>query len=78
MGHRKPLGTTCSMTLNERDWAKPLPELGEYLVSEAGTAYLVVGVEDGRVRRRLILERVAAAPVDAVVHRFFWLPRDTS
>jgi hypothetical protein len=53
-----------------------MPEPLDYLVSTAGTAYLVVGVAEGRTRFHYTLERVALVPHDAPnVYEFFWLSR---
>jgi hypothetical protein len=79
MAHRRPLGTTCEAHFPIGPWCPPdvmdSPELGDYLVSEAGTAYIVVGLEEGRTRVRYVLERAAEPEPDARVFGFYWLPR---
>lgn len=59
MPHRKPLGSTFTTRL---DWDGPLPELLDYLRSEAGTWYRVVGIEETSNPRRpkVVLERIAS------------------
>lgn len=79
MAHRKPLGTTCRCTNFEwNDDPDHPPELGDYLVSEAGTAYLIVGVEECRRRDRfnLTMERVAGASEGSRVIDFYWHSRE--
>jgi hypothetical protein len=87
MAHRKPLGTTCHSVC---DWAGDLPVLNDALVSQAGTWYRIIGVEEKRnpAKVGLLLERVAEPEVftdgtvrwpDACVgiaHDFEWYPRD--
>ena len=73
-GHRKPLGSTCSMTWRRDTW-KRMPQLGDYLQSEAGTLYRIVGVEENRVRDRHILERVAHFELGYWLYEFYWFSR---
>lgn len=79
MAHRKPIGTTCSAHFPMKTWER-MPELMDYLVSEAGTAYLIVGIREGRTRVHYVLERAAAVPPATpegfYVYEFFWLSRD--
>lgn len=84
MAHRKPLGTRFTSTF---DWNGQLPEPEDYLVSAAGTWYLVVGVIEkaNPAKVGLCLERIASRTMievreeDAVgrhaVHPFHWYPR---
>ncbi len=75
MAHRKPLGTTCKIGFSERDvdW-DPMPTLDDYLVTDAGTAYKVVGVEEGRTRTQYVCERVAdVSECGGVIFEFYWL-----
>lgn len=79
MAHRKPLGTTCR--LDNFHWNGYLlepPALGDCLVSDAGTAYLIVGVEECRRRDRfnLICERVDAPEPGARIIEFYWHRRE--
>lgn len=74
MAHRKPLGSICRITFDRGLW-DPAPALGDSFVSEAGTAYKIAGIEEGRTRDTFVLERVAAATVGARVFEFYWLPR---
>jgi hypothetical protein len=80
MAHRKPLGTTCTAHFPMGPWFPPevmdSPDLGDYLVSDAGTCYLIVGMEEGRTRMRYLLERVAEVPEGARSFGFYWLPRN--
>jgi hypothetical protein len=59
VAHRKPLGTTWRGPI---DWEGPLPALGDFLRSEAGTWYRIVGIEEtaNPKRPRLVHERVAS------------------
>lgn len=75
MAHRKPLGTTCESHFAKDAWDRR-PELGDFLRSEAGTTYLIVGIEEGRTRFRYLLERVAEATPGSWVFEFYWLPRE--
>lgn len=79
MAHRKPLGSTCSAHFGMKAWER-MPECGDYLVSTAGTAYLVVGLREGKTRVQYVLERAAAVPDGSAegfyVYEFFWLSRD--
>ncbi len=90
VAHRKPLGTTCRTLA---DWHGPLPMLGDYLVTPAGTWYLVVGIEEKRnpAKVGLVLERAAEPCMDAaecsavnpdgtvgLIHEFEWYPRRRS
>ena len=79
MAHRKPLGTTCQLpnfTWNG-DVDDP-PTINDCLVSTAGTAYLIIGVEEcaRRDRFNLLLERIGDPPEGARVIEFYWLSRD--
>lgn len=71
----KPLGTTCSITFERGLWT-PQPVLDDFFVSEAGTAYRIVGIEEGRTRDRFIVERVEAPIPGSRVFEFYWLPRE--
>lgn len=82
MAHRKPLGTTCRTTC---DWLGDTPQLGDYLVTQAGTWYRVVGIEEKANPQKLglVLERIAgpdcASPLfdwAARIFEFEWYPRD--
>lgn len=79
MAHRKPLGTTCRISFDRGLWS-PMPEIGDYLESEAGTAYRVVGLEEGPSRFTYLCERIAEVPAIRDQHHwvfpFYWLPRD--
>lgn len=78
MAHRKPLGTTCTVHFAKDSWDGTAPDCGDFLESDAGTAYLVVGVAEGRTRNNLTLERVASVtPGEGTrVFGFYWLPRE--
>lgn len=76
MAHRKPLGTTCRAHFAMNAWNGTRPDLEDFLVSEAGTAYLVVGIAEGQTRVQYTLERVAEPSPSARVFDFFWLSRD--
>ena len=61
------------------DWRGGNPELGDFLVSQAGTWYRVVGEEETRnpAKVKLLLERIAEpATLHRRVHEFEWYPRD--
>lgn len=74
MAHRKPLGTICRINF-ENDLWRPMPEIGDWLRSESGTSYLIVGIEDGPKRTNMVCERVAEAGAGRV-YEFYWLPRN--
>lgn len=77
MAHRKPLGTTCRIGFAERDvdW-DPMPEIDDHLVTDAGTAYLIVGVEEGRTRTTYVCQRIAdTGTCLGRVFEFYWLRR---
>lgn len=80
MAHRKPLGTTFTTTL---EWEGEQPELGDYLISSAGTWYRVNGVieKENPAKVGLTLERVAGAAQDehhVRTHPFAWYRRTPS
>lgn len=66
-------------------WDGPLPEVGEYLRTPAGTMYAVIAVRlnvrpEPKSLARLDLIKFTAAeaaelPADIVVHGFAWCPR---
>ncbi len=80
MAHRKPLGTTCRITFADRDvdWTDDPPRIDDFLVSEAGTAYRIVGEEEGRTRTAYVCERVAdtAGEGGRRVFVFYWMIRE--
>lgn len=77
MAHRKPIGSlTLPMIF---DWEGGNPELGDYLVSAAGTWYLVAGELETRNPKkvRLVLERIdepLSQSIGTTVHPFYWYP----
>lgn len=75
MAHRKPLGTTCKIHFASDTWEQ-MPQLGDQLISEAGTCYLIVGVEEGTTRTNYVCERVAAVHPGRRLYSFYWLRRD--
>lgn len=75
MPHRKPLGTTCRIWFASDTW-EPMPDISSYLVSEAGTAYLIVGIEEHGSRTSYLCERVAEPAPMAQIFEFYWLPRE--
>lgn len=77
MAHRKPLGTTCWSHFAKGSWDRD-PELGDCLRSEAGTCYLILGIEEGPKRYRYLLERIAEPREGSWVFDFYWLPRNRS
>jgi hypothetical protein len=76
MAHRKPLGTRTGPMVF--DWEGGNPQLGECLVSQAGTWYRVVGELEMRNPKKvkLVLERIAGPDQPGRVHEFEWYPRD--
>lgn len=76
MAHRKPLGTTCKIHFAADTW-DVMPALDDYLVSDAGTAYRIVGLEEGRTRINYVCERVAEPVPSCRVYEFYWLRRTT-
>lgn len=82
MAHRKPIGSTTGPMVF--DWQGGNPRLDDYLVSAAGTWYRVAGEIETRNPRKakLVLERILEPSLEemhastAVVHEFFWHPRD--
>lgn len=75
MAHRKPIGTTCHTVA---DWEGDRPTPGDYLVTQAGTWYRVLGVEEKANPKKLglLLERILLPDEDGKVFGFEWYPRD--
>lgn len=77
VAHRKPLGTTCKIGFAARDvdW-DPMPALDDFLVTDAGTAYRIVGVEEGKSRTTYVCERVAdTSECEGMIFEFYWMRR---
>lgn len=77
MAHRKPLGTTCRLGNFHWHGDDLAPGLGDNLVSTAGTAYRIVGVEEclRPDRFNLVCERIAEPDIGARIISFFWFER---
>lgn len=70
----KPAGAHVTLTLRENLWPRgDRPRDGEFMVTEAGSGYLVI--EHRGSRFECVKVEPADIPDDAIVWGMYWVPR---